>query len=288
MEKRAGNRSDHWSLVITPKVRLLDINLKEVWRYRDLLRMFVRRDYKAQYKQTVLGPLWYLIQPVFTTMVFLLIFGKIANIPTDGIPPVLFYMSGICIWNYFDSCLTSTSNTFVQNASIFGKVYFPRLVLPLSTVFSNVIKFSIQFLLLISVALWLGVRSGTFYIGITWLLIPVLVIMMAGLGLGLGIIVSSLTTKYRDFHLLLTFGVQLLLYTTPVAYPMSFLKDKPYAAWISWNPLAPIVESFRYAVFNIGTLNTGGLLYSAGFIVVILFTGIVLFNKVEKNFMDTV
>ncbi|RYG52391.1 MAG: ABC transporter permease [Chitinophagaceae bacterium] len=288
MEKRVEDKKDHWNLVITPKVRLLDINLKEVWRYRDLLMMFVKRDYKAQYKQTVLGPLWYLIQPVFTTLVFLLIFGKIANIPTDGIPPVLFYMSGICIWNYFESCLTSTSSTFVQNANIFGKVYFPRLVLPLSTVFSNLIKFSIQFLLLVAVAVYTGVKSGSFYIGWNWLLIPVLVMMMAGLGLGAGIIVSSLTTKYRDFHMLLAFGVQLILYTTPVAYPLSYLKDKPYAAWIAWNPLAPIVETFRFAFFNSGDFNAVGLAYSASFIIVLLFVGILMFNKVEKNFMDTV
>ncbi|HRN78753.1 MAG TPA: ABC transporter permease [Ferruginibacter sp.] len=288
MENTAGNKNEDWDLVISPKAKLLDINLKEVWRYRDLLRMFVKRDYKAQYKQTVLGPLWYLIQPIFTSLIFILIFGKIAKIPTDGIPPMLFYLSGICIWNYFDACLTSTSSTFVQNANIFGKVYFPRLVLPLSTVFSNMIKFSIQFLLLISVTAWVAFQTGSFYIGINWLLIPLLVLMMAGLGLGLGIIVSSLTTKYRDFHLLLSFGVQLLLYTTPVAYPLSFLKDKPYAAWIAWNPLAPIVETFRYAFFNVGSFDLNGLLYSAGCIIVILFIGIVLFNKVEKNFMDTV
>jgi lipopolysaccharide transport system permease protein len=275
-------------LVISPRVKLLDLNLGEVWRYRDLLFLFVKRDFKAQYKQTVLGPLWHLIQPVFTTMVFLLIFGRIANIPTDGIPPVLFYMSGICIWNYFDSCLTATSSTFVQNASIFGKVYFPRLVLPLSTVVSNMVKFAIQFTLLISVTAWFGFKSGNFFMGLSWLLIPLLVIMMALLGFGLGIIISSLTTKYRDFHMLLGFGVQLLLYTTPVAYPLSFLKDKPYAAWIAWNPLAPIVETFRYAVFGVGTFNGGGLAYSAACILVILILGVLTFNKVEKNFMDTV
>lgn len=279
---------EKWDLVISPRVKLLDLNLREVWRYRDLLVLFVKRDFKAQYKQTVLGPLWHLIQPVFTTMVFLLIFGRIANIPTDGIPPVLFYMSGICIWNYFDSCLTATSNTFVQNASIFGKVYFPRLVLPLSTVVSNMIKFLIQFSLLIAVTGWTGIKTGHFYIGTTWLLIPLLVVMMAMLGFGLGIIISSLTTKYRDFHMLLGFGVQLLLYTTPVAYPLSFLKDKPYAAWIAWNPLAPIVETFRYAVFGVGTFNGAGLAYSATCILVILFIGVLTFNKVEKNFMDTV
>lgn len=277
-----------WDLILSPQVKLFSLNLKEVWRYRDLLFLFVKRDFKAQYKQTVLGPLWHLIQPIFVTAVFLLLFGRIANIPTDGIPPVLFYMSGITIWNYFESCLTATSSTFVQNASIFGKVYFPRLILPLSTVVSNLIKFAIQFSLLLCVAAWVGFKSGHFYISINWLLIPVLVAMMAGLGLGLGIIISSLTTKYRDFHLLLTFGVQLLLYTTPVAYPLSFLKDKPYAAWIAWNPLAPIVESFRCVFLGAGELNITGLLYSAACIAVILFTGIIVFNRVEKSFMDTV
>lgn len=288
MSKNNINDHEHWDLVISPKVRLLDINLREVWQYRDLLWLFVKRDFKAQYKQTVLGPLWHLIQPVFTTMVFLLIFGRIANIPTDGIPPVLFYMSGICIWNYFDSCLVATSSTFVQNAAIFGKVYFPRLVLPLSTVVSNMVKFGIQFSLLLVITIYTTGRTGTFYIGTTWLLIPLLVVMMAGLGLGLGIIISSLTTKYRDFHLLLSFGVQLLLYTTPVAYPLSFLQDKPYAAWIAWNPLAPIVETFRYAFFGVGTFNATGLMYSGGCILLILFIGTLFFNKVEKSFMDTV
>lgn len=288
MRKKQDKLKDNWDMIISPKVKLFQLNLNEVWRYRDLLLLFVKRDFKAQYKQTILGPLWHVIQPIFTTAVFLLLFGRIANIPTDGIPPVLFYMSGICIWNYFESCLTATSATFVQNASIFGKVYFPRLILPLSTVSSNLIKFSIQFLLLIVVASWVGVKTSHFHFGLSWLLIPVLVFMMAGLGLGLGIIVSSLTTKYRDFHLLLAFGVQLLLYTTPVAYPLSFLKDKPYAAWIAWNPLAPIVESFRYAFLGSGELYVTGLLYSATCITIILFVGVLMFNKVEKTFMDTV
>ncbi len=277
-----------WDLEISPKVKLLSLNLGEIWRYRDLVALFVQRDFKAQYKQTVLGPLWHLIQPIFTTMVFLLIFGKIASIPTGGISPILFYMSGICIWNYFDSCLQATSATFVQNASIFGKVYFPRLVLPLSTVLSNLVKFCIQFFLLISIALFIGFQEGHFYINFSWLLIPVLVLMMACLGLGLGIIISSLTTKYRDFHFLLSFGVQLLMYATPVAYPLSFVKDKPYAAWLAYNPLAPIVENFRVAFFGVGNFSGEGLLYSAVCITVILFFGLILFNRVEKSFMDTV
>lgn len=280
--------TEHWDLVIEPQGRLFDLNLKEVWHYRDLLWLFVKRDFSAQYKQTILGPLWHFIQPIFTTLVFLLVFGKIANIPTDGIEPVLFYMSGISIWNYFSACLTSTSNTFVANAGIFGKVYFPRLVIPLSTVLSNIVKFGIQFSLLLAAMIWFGIRNNHFYFGAGWLLIPLLVIMMAGLGLGLGIIISSLTTKYRDFAVLISFAVQLLMYATPVAYPLSFLKNKSFAAWIAWNPLTPIVEAFRYALFGTGTVDTSGLLYSGGFIVLVLFAGLLIFSKVERTFMDTV
>jgi lipopolysaccharide transport system permease protein len=279
---------EHWDLVIEPKAKLLDLNLKEVWRYRDLLWLFVKRDFVAQYKQTVLGPLWHFIQPIFTTLMFLFIFGKIANIPTDGIPPVVFYMSGITIWNYFSACLTATSSTFVANAGIFGKVYFPRLVIPLSTVMSNMVKFGIQFLLLLAAMIYYGVATHHFHFGFSWLLIPLLVLMMAALGLGLGITISSLTTKYRDFNVLIGFAVQLLMYATPVAYPLSFLKGKSYAAWVQWNPLSPIVESFRYALFGVGQINTTGLLYSGIFILLALFLGTLLFSKVERTFMDTV
>lgn len=281
-------QEEHWDQIIEPRAKLLDLNLSEVWRYRDLLWLFVKRDFTAQYKQTILGPLWHFIQPVFTTLVFLMVFGKIANIPTDGIQPVLFYMSGITIWNYFSSCLTATSNTFVANAGIFGKVYFPRLVIPLSTVLSNIVKFGIQFFLLLSVMAWFAVKGGNFHFGLSWLLIPLLVLMMAGLGLGLGIIISSLTTKYRDFTVLIGFAVQLLMYATPVAYPLSFLKGKSYAAWIAWNPLTPIVEAFRFALFGTGTVDISGLLFSGGFTVMVLFLGMLVFSKVERTFMDTV
>jgi len=250
--------------------------------------LFVKRDFVAQYKQTILGPLWHVIQPIFTTIMFLLVFGKIANIPTDDIKPVLFYMSGITIWNYFSSCLTATSNTFVANAGIFGKVYFPRLVIPLSTVLSNIVKFGIQFLLLLVAIVFYAFRGTPVHFGFSWLWIPVLVIMMAGLGLGLGIIISSLTTKYRDLTVLIGFAVQLLMYATPIAYPLSFLKGKSYASWITWNPLTPIVETFRYALFGKGSVETTALLYSGGFIVVILFIGLIIFSKVERSFMDTV
>ncbi len=217
-----------------------------------------------------------------------MVFGKIAKIPTDGINATLFYMSGITIWNYFSACLTATSNTFVANAGIFGKVYFPRLVMPLSTVLSNMVKFGIQFVLLLAVMGFVGIKEDHFYIGFTWVLIPLLVLMMAGLGLGLGIIISSLTTKYRDFNVLIGFAVQLLMYATPVAFPLSFLKGNRFAAWIAWNPLAPIVEAFRHALFGVGTVNSMGLLYSGGIIAVLLFAGMLIFSKVERSFMDTV
>jgi lipopolysaccharide transport system permease protein len=279
---------ENWDLTIEPHSSLFQLNLKEVWRYRDLLWLFVKRDFTAQYKQTILGPLWHFIQPIFTTLMFLFIFGQIANIPTDGIDAISFYMSGIAIWNYFSACLTATSSTFVANAGIFGKVYFPRLVIPLSSVMSNLVKFGIQFLLLLAVMIWFGLENDSFHIGVSWLLIPVLVLMMATLGLGLGIIISSLTTKYRDFTVLIGFAVQLLMYATPVAYPLSYLRDKSFASWVAWNPLSPIVEGFRYALFQKGTLDPQGLLFSAGFILISLFIGMVVFSKVERSFMDTV
>ncbi len=279
---------EHWDEVIEPSGKLFDLRLKEVWRYRDLLLLFVKRDFSAQYKQTILGPVWHLIQPIFTTAVFLLVFHSIANIDTDGINAIPFYMSGIAIWNYFSACLTGTSNTFVANAGIFGKVYFPRLVIPLSTVLSNIIKFVIQFFLLLVVMVYLGIKEGHFYFSITWLLVPLLVLMMAGMGLGLGIIISSLTTKYRDFAVLIGFAVQLLMYATPVAYPLSYIKGKSYEWFISANPLTPIVEAFRYALFGKGSFEPMHLLYSGIFIILTLFIGTVIFNKVERSFMDTV
>jgi lipopolysaccharide transport system permease protein len=279
---------EQWDMIIEPKAHLFDLKLKEVWKYRDLLWLFVRRDFTAQYKQTILGPLWHFIQPIFTTLMFLVVFGKIANIPTDGVPPILFYMSGITIWNYFAACLNSTSNTFLANAGIFGKVYFPRLVIPLSTVMSNLIKFGIQFLLLAGVFIFFYVKGTPLHFDISLLMIPVLVLMMAAMGLGLGIIISSMTTKYRDLTILIGFAVQLLMYATPIAYPLSFLKHNKYASWIEWNPLTPIVEAFRYALFQEGSFNAGSLLYSTGFIIVVLFIGLLTFSKVERTFMDTV
>jgi lipopolysaccharide transport system permease protein len=277
-----------WDLVIEPKARLFDLQLKEVWRYRDLLVLFVKRDFTAQYKQTILGPLWHIIQPVFTTMMFVVIFDKIANIPTDGIHPVLFYMSGLTIWNYFAACLNATSNTFVANAAIFGKVYFPRLVIPFSVTASNVVRFGIQFVILLLVMLFYNFRGYPFHIYWPWVIIPFLVLLMATLGLGLGIIISSLTTKYRDLSVLTGFGVQLLMYATPIAYPLSFIDTKPIG-WIAHlNPLTGIVEAFKFALFNNVAFNRTALLYSIGFTAITLFAGLLLFHRVEKTFMDTV
>ena len=219
---------------------------------------------------------------------YLVVFGKIANIPTDGVNPILFYMAGITIWTYFSSCLNNTSSTFVANAGIFGKVYFPRLIIPLSNVFSNIIKFGIQFLLLLVMMVFYSFKGFPIHFGIAWLAIPVLLMMMAGLGLGLGIIISSVTTKYRDLTILISFGVQLLMYVTPIFYSLSFVKNKSYGKIIEWNPLTPIVECWKYALFGRGSFDTTGMVYSSAVIIIILFVGLLIFSKVEKTFMDTV
>jgi len=281
-------QQEDWDLIIRPKSHLLDINLKEVWRYRDLLWMFIKRDFAAQYKQTILGPLWHFIQPLFTTLVFVVVFSKIAAISTDGLPPLLFYLSGITIWNYFSACLIATSNTFVANAYIFGKVYFPRLVMPISVVLSNMVKFGIQLLLLVAVMIGYALNGVDINIGLHLLYIPVLLMMMAGMGLGLGIIISSLTTKYRDFTVLVTFGVHLLMYATPVVYPISAVQHPDLKFWLSVNPLTPLVEAFKYALLGVGSFDVIQLLYSGLFILVVVVIGLLLFGKVEKTFMDTV
>lgn len=284
-----SDQNNTWTEIITPKTNVLDLHLKEVWRYRDLLVLFVKRDLASQFRQTILGPLWHLLQPVFTTIMFLIVFNKIAKISTDELPAVLFYMGSITIWNFFASCLTSTSTTFTTNAAIFGKIYFPRLVMPLSTVMSNIIKFAIQFGLLIAVILFYHFTAlYSFHFGWYNLLLPVIVIIMASMGLGTGIIISSLTTKYRDLTVLITFGVQLLMYITPVAYPLSYLDKSGYKTFIQWNPLSPLVEGFRYSIFGQGTFNINFFIYSILFAGISLLFGIMLFNKVERNFMDTV
>ena len=282
---------DYWTEVLRPRAALLDIRMKEIWRYRDLLVLFVKRDFAAQFKQTVLGPIWHLVQPILTTITFMVLFNSIAGLPTDGIQAEVFYMSGIALWTYFSTCVTSTSTTFVNNAAIFGKVYFPRLIIPLSVVASNIVKFGIQFGLLIATIIFYHFYTNQpIYINLSWLLIPPMLLMMAGMGLGLGIIISSVTTKYRDLNVLIGFGVQLLMYATPIVYPLSYLlaKKQKYAAIIRFNPLTSIVETFRYAMFRKGTLDVPGLTYSFCFMIAVLFIGMVIFNRVEKTFMDTV
>jgi lipopolysaccharide transport system permease protein len=280
---------EHWDMIIQPKTSMLDLQLKEVWRYRDLIMLFVKRDFVAQVKQTVLGPVWHVVQPILTTIIFLVLFGRIAGIQT-GVPGPMFYMSGITLWNYFSMCLTSTAGTFVTNAPIFGKVYFPRLVLPISIVISNLIKLAIQFGLLVIFMIYYGVTGKySFHFNISLLLIPVVIFIMAGLSLGLGIIISSLTTKYRDFTLLLGFAVQLGMYISPIPYPLSRLAEgSSLRLLLDINPITSLVEAFRYALFGQGTFTAGTLLYSFTFMVVVLFFGIIMFNKVEKSFMDTV
>jgi len=276
-----------WTLEIKPVSGWFNFHLKDVWRYRDLLFMFVRRDFVSVYKQTILGPFWFFLQPILTAVTFNIVFGKIAKIPTDGIPPFLFYMSGLVCWGYFADCLTRTSSTFITNANIFGKVYFPRLVSPLSNIISLLMKFGIQMLLFICFLIYYKIQGDNVNPNIYILLIPYLILLMAGLGLGFGIIVSSLTTKYRDLTFLISFGVQLLMYATPVIYPLSELPEK-YRWIVLANPMTAIVDTFRYAFLGAGVFNLSNLIYSSIFMVVILSIGIVIFNRVEKTFMDTV
>lgn len=276
-----------WDIVITPKRSLLSLNLKEVWRYRDLLLLFVRRDFVAYYKQTVLGPLWFFIQPLLTTLIYTVIFGRLAGISTDSVPPVLFYLAGITCWNYFAESLNKTATTFKDNQNIFGKVYFARLVVPLSIVLSNLIKFGIQFLLFLGFLVYFHLSGAGIQTNAYALLFPVLVLLLAGLALGFGLIITSLTTKYRDLVFLLQFGIQLFMYATPVIYPLSAIPEQ-YQIWSILNPLTSIIEAFKYGFIGQGTFSWGYLAYSFGFMVVLLITGIAIFNRTEKNFMDTV
>lgn len=279
-----------WDIVIQPNSKLLSLDLKEVWRYKDLLFMYVKRDIVTLYKQTILGPVWYLIQPLMTTIMFMFVFGGIAGIPTDGLPQPLFYMAGILCWNYFSECLTKCSETFNANQHIFGKVYFPRLVVPFSITISNLLKFGIQFVLFIAVYVFFICKG--FSPHITWyiLLLPLLVIMLAGLGLGFGLIISSMTTKYRDLRFLVSFGVQLWMYITPVIYPLSILKSNyPSYVWaIVINPLTSIIETFKLAFLGQGTFEWAYLLYSLVFTIIVMFLGMLTFNKVQRSFMDVI
>jgi lipopolysaccharide transport system permease protein len=264
--------------------------LKEIWRYKDLLFLFVRRDFVAVYKQTILGPLWFIIQPIFTTLVFTVVFGQLASIPTDGLPQVLFYMCGITCWNYFAECVTKTSNTFVTNSAIFGKVYFPRLILPLSVILTNLLKFGIQFLLFLAIFFYYIYSGSNISPNIYIFTLPLLLFIMATLGLGFGLIISSLTTKYRDFQFLISFGIQLFMYATPIVYPLSLAKEKLGAyGWIATvNPMTSIIETMKFAFLGEGIFSWNNLAYSLIFSLVLLFLGVIVFNRVEKTFMDTV
>lgn len=281
--------SQQWTTVIKPKDKLLSVDFKEIWQYRDLMMLFVKRNIITQYKQTILGPLWYLIQPLMTTIMYMVVFGGIAKISTDGLPQPLFYLAGISFWQYFSDCLTKTSNTFVNNAGIFGKVYFPRLITPLSDVISNLVRFGIQFGLFLCVyAYYMIFTDAPIHTNWYALLIPILVMMLAGLSLGFGILFSSMTTKYRDLQLLLSFFVSLWMYATPVIYPLSTITNPKLLLVMQLNPLTGIVEFFKYGMLGVGCHEWWMLGYSLGFMVVLLITGVVVFNKVQRSFMDTV
>lgn len=280
-------KNEQWDLVIRPRRSIFQIDIKAIWEYRDLLAMFVKRDIVVVYKQTILGPLWFFIQPIMTTLIYIIVFGRIAQISTDGVPMILFYLSGIIMWNYFSECFNITAKTFTENAGIFGKVYFPRLIMPLSKVISGLIKFGIQFGLFLIVYFYFLFHTESIHPNISLLLVPYLIVLMALLGLGFGIIFTSLTTKYRDLNFLISFGVQLLMYATPVIYPVSAIPEK-YKLYILANPMTPIIEAFKHAFLGTGYLNTGSLLYATAFTTVILLMGVIIFNKTEQNFIDTV
>ncbi|MBO6200200.1 MAG: ABC transporter permease [Chryseobacterium sp.] len=282
----SDSQENQWTETIESSHSLFDLNLKEVWRYRDLAYMFVKRDFVSSFKQTILGPIWFFINPIFTTVVYIVVFGNIAKLSTDGAPKILFYLAGITLWNYFSSCLTATSNVFTNNAGIFGKVYFPRLIMPISIVLSNLMRFGVQmglFLIAFFYYLFKGEVQPNWWILAT----PLLIVLMAIFALGMGMIFSSLTTKYRDLQMLLTFGISLYMYATPVIYPASSLKGI-FKTIAFYNPLTGIFECFKYAWLGVGDFSAPMLLISTVLIFGIFVIGTVIFNKVEKGFMDTV
>lgn len=280
-------QKQHWTEEIKSRDGLMSVNLREVWHYRDLLLMLLKRDFITFYKQTILGPIWFFLQPLMTTAMYVIIFGRVAKISTDGAPQIVFYLAGVTVWNYFADSLTKTSTVFKDNASVFGKVYFPRLIMPLSIVFSALLKFAIQFLLFIAFVLYYTYVEQRIHPNSWVLMTPVLILMMAAFALGLGMIFSSMTTKYKDLTFLLTYGIQLFMFATPVIYPVSTISPK-YRDILALNPLTSIFECFRYAYLGVGDFDPMSLLPSVAVIVVLLFTGVVIFNKVEKSFMDTV
>ncbi|MEJ7737933.1 MAG: ABC transporter permease [Chitinophagaceae bacterium] len=280
-------KQQHWDLEIKPYQSLFQLHLKDVWGYRDLLWLMVRRDFVSFYKQTVFGPLWFFIQPIITTIIFTIIFSRLAGIKTEGAPPPLFYLAGTVAWNYFSDCLIKTSTVFRDNAGIFGKVYFPRLIMPLSIVISNLVKFSVQFLLFIGMLAWYAFKGYDVQPNVYIFLFPIILLLMAMLGLGIGLIVTAMTIKYRDLAFLIGFGVQLAMYATPVIYPLSFVPDK-YKYLIALNPLSALIETFRHGFLGTGHFYAGAFLYSVVASILFFIVGVVVFNKVEKNFIDTV
>lgn len=276
-----------WTEVIKPKRNLLDFHFKEIWRYRDLLFLLVRRDFVAAYKQTILGPLWHVLQPIFTTITFTVIFANVAGISTDGVPAPLFYFTGTLIWGFFSKCIQSTSGVFVGNQQIFSKVYFPRMIVPLSTIVTAFIAFLIQSIILIAMYIYYYCQGADIHLNAWAFSIPLMCLIMGVMGLAMGIIISSVTTKYRDLSMFVGFGIQLLMYCTPIIYPVSFIPEK-YRFLLLFNPLAPVVEGFKYSILGVGTFNANMLLYSIGVTIVLLFIGLILFNKVEQKFIDTV
>lgn len=281
---------EHWDIIIKPRGSNFSLNLKELWQYRDLLAMYVRRDIVTMYKQTILGPLWFIIQPLLTTIMFMFVFGGIAGIPTDGLPQMLFYLSGLLCWNYFSECLTRTSTTFSSNAHVFSKVYFPRLIIPISITASNLVKFGIQLLLFLGVYIYFYYKGSPIAPNSYILLFPLLIVMLAGLALGFGIIISSMTTKYRDLAYLFSFVVQLWMYASPVIYPLSLMKEKyeSYMWVIELNPITSIIETLRYGFMGEGMFNWDSLIYSGIFTLVVVIIGAWIFNKVERSFVDVV
>ena len=281
-----ANNTD-WTFEIKPKSSLFDVNLKELWQYRDLLFMFVKRDIVTVYKQTVLGPIWFFVQPIMTMFVYIFVFGNIAGLSTDGLPKALFYLSGIIMWNYFAEAFNSTSDTFTLNANIFGKVYFPRLIVPMSKIVSGLIKFIIQYGLFLAVYTYYLISGSDVHPNWWILLTPYLIVLMAGLGLGFGLIFTSLTTKYRDLKFLIQFGVQLVMYATPIIYPLSSVEGK-LRTLMNYNPFAHIIETFKYAYLGTGEFSLKGIAYASVVMIVVLVSGVLIFNKTEKSFMDTV
>lgn len=286
-----NNQADeNWDIEITASNNLFDLKLKDVWHYRDLLALLVRRDFVSFYKQTILGPIWFFIQPLFTTIIYTFVFGSLASIPTDGLPQPLFYLAGITAWNYFADCLTKTSTVFTTNAGLFGKVYFPRLIVPLSIIVSNLIRFGVQMLLFFVMMIVYWSKGAALHPNAYLLLFPFLLVLMAMLGLGLGMIISAMTTKYRDLSFLITFGIQLMMYLTTVIYPLSVVEGKyPRYAWlVKYNPMTSIIEAFRYGFLGQGTFTMLSLSITTAITMMTLIIGILIFNRVERTFIDTV